>query len=265
MNPLLIVGGLLVVGGTIVLLGGKSEAKASPKHRAVKGLPAVSRITYRVPDNGVVEILVDGKRSQDWKVTEFGVYKTSAESEYARKSIGAAFAIRRMALPPDADKLYLDKYSKSLFVLPTWLENGDIIGFQYRLHDEFGRVKPGHVGFGGSIVDSLGRLADNPLAQVVIQAAILYATGPGGLAAYGAIRAYAERGSELTFKDVALGAARSAAVGYCGVACGAAFDFGVGVASGDSVDVAAEKAITGQLTPEQRQYYEAGKHAVLNA
>lgn len=208
------------------------------------------------------------------------------------KNMWVIWRMRRRMLPKDASLHDVDKYSKELYWLPAWLVMGqpglgipdtpaNAHSFEYPPPkyqgdpnkttsslqtmvtavpvDEFGRLKPGHYGSGGGLWDAtIGGLLQNPLFKAVLIGALV-ASGPYGMAAYGAYTMWNARGGELTAQNVFLTAARSYAVAQCGPACGMAFDFGVGVASGKSVDTAAEDALYESLTPEERAYFDQGK------
>lgn len=230
----------------------------SGESRQSQGLPQTKRLRHELGAGGLVRGSIDGQSVAGTNVplARARAYSTLLQTEFAK---------RREALPSDASQ-YIDEYSAELYPMPTWifkrpdqLTVTDIAAHNYRLTDEYGRPKPGHVGFGGGIDDAFKRLLTNPLAQALLSAGAFALGGPAGLAAYGAFNAYVIRGEELTAQSVALTAARTYAVSQCGVACGTAFDIGVGVASGDSVDEAATNAILGQMTPEERLAYDEGR------
>lgn len=252
--------GLVYIAVSEASDGDESDAVVS---RKVVGLPR-GRASFAIPETGVpLPIpMLDGAPLKPLAGDNDSA--GLARVHEFTKLVQAEFANRRRALPADADPNYPDKYSKGMWPLPTWivLPNAtaqQVITSNWRLFDEFGRGKSGHVGFGGSITDSFSRLLANPLASATIAAAAFAFGGPAGLAAYGAINAYVIRGEEISAESVALTAARTYAVSQCGPACGAAFDVGVGIASGDSVDKIAEDALLGQMSADERAYYEQGK------
>jgi len=170
-------------------------------------------------------------------------------------------ARRRALLPADASSHAGDKYSKQAFYWPKY--HAAAIGVPAQtvqvVIDEYGRLYDLDYSQRGA----LAGLWANPLFQAVLMAA-LAASGYGAVA-YAAYAAYNMRGRELTLKNVALQSARAYAVSQCGQLCGTAFDMGVGIASGQSVDAAAVAAFEGQLSPEQRAVYANGKRVYASA
>jgi hypothetical protein len=276
MNPLLIIGAL-VAGGAVMLIaagGGKSNVSRSG-HRAIKGLPNTKRVRHTIAPGYASPFTGAGVKAEvyygfNWyDISDINQPNRIEKLEIWSGEIGRVFAERRKALPADASPGWVDKYSKGYYVLPIWIgstdlggnvPNDSLLNMTPVLFDEFGRLKPGHYGQSQNLWDmTFGNLLANPLFAATLGVALVAFGGPVGLAAYGALAVYQNRGAELSLKNVAIAAAKAAVVSQCGPACGTAFDFGVGVMSGDSVDVAAEKALLGELTPEQREVYLQGK------
>jgi hypothetical protein len=229
--------------------------------RAVSGPPSSKVLVWRLPPKGAPGGL---------QLTVAGLPPTnSAQWEIARHEAQAVWKARKRALPRGADPINADSYAREQYWLPTMLMLSQPIGAWEIAHpsstpvDEFGRPFAGHWGAGPSNIwdQTLGGLLKNPLFQYAVLAAAI-ATGPGGLAVYGAYTLWQARGTKLTVENAVLVSARTYAVSQCGPACGAAFDFGVGVASGKSYDRAAEDTLVGQMTPEQRVAYRQGKDNV---
>jgi hypothetical protein len=162
-------------------------------------------------------------------------------------------AARRAELPSDASFHAGDKYSNEAWWFPYAQTNTTVV------IDEYGRLYDLDYAQSGMWAN----LWANPLFKAAVFAAL--AASGYGVVGYAALQAYQLRGSDLTFKNVALTAARAGVVSYCGPPCGAAFDMGVGVASGKSVNEAAEDALLGAMTPEQRAAYQQGKAALRAA
>lgn len=193
-------------------------------------------------------------------------------ARYSRVMVDG-FSTRARALPPGANRAFIDRYSKGLFVPPTVLPNPTPSDIAMRIPvpvDEYGRLQPGKYGGPASFSfanpaglweSTIGGLYRNPLGRAVINAAIVAGTGGAGVAVMGAYALWENRARELSVKNVALQTARAYAVSQCGEACGMAFDFGVGVADGKDVDEAALDAVYAQMTPEQRATYDDGKRA----
>lgn len=293
MKPIVyIVGGALGVGLLLALSSDDDSAPNSPSGLPVGGRVALRKgtnpgdktqyISFGEPQN-FVYLTLDGSPVRRAGPSQVSAYELS-------KAMGLAWRARRRMLPPDADQHSTDKYSKELYYLPSWLVMGQpglgIKGYNVPWPapkyvgvptettsslqtaitavpvDEYGRLKPGHYGDGGGLWGAtFGGLLANPLFKAVVVTALIAGTGGTGLAIYGAYTMWENRGSELTLTNVALTAARAYVVSQCGEACGMAFDFGVGVASGESVDEAAEDALIQSLTPEQRAYFDEGKKA----
>lgn len=271
MNRAVIFGGLAVFG---LLVLTSSEGKADVPH----GIPTGNGLALRKavnpaevsmgahigqwPDALVItvddEIVpIQGYPGDSVKIAGEPVKLTELQVK-AWSKLNSAWAQRRMTLPPDADKRYIDGYSNELYFLPSWLFRPLNAGPAYYATfpvDEYGRIKKqDYTGAG----DVFSTLLANPLFKAVMTSALV-ASGPYGVAAYGAYTMWQARGSELTLKNMALQSARAYAVSQCGEGCGIAFDFGVGVASGKSVDTAAEDALYDSMTPEQRAYFQQGR------
>lgn len=181
-----------------------------------------------------------------------------------RNEFQAALAPRRARLPKGADRINADAYSQAQYWVPSWLVMGgptpDLTHPASVPVDEFGRTFPGHYGAPAANLwdQTFGGLLKNPLFRTVAIAALV-ASGPAGMAAYGAYTLWQNRGRDLTIQNAALATARAYAVSQCSEACGVAFDFGVGVARGKSYDRAAEDALVKEMTPQQRAAYAQGK------
>jgi hypothetical protein len=268
MNPLIVIG---VAGlGLGLALAASDSGTPLTAYQRVTGLPRGRGIDWRLEQSGLVTPL--------WHGASIHGQPIEAKRAFAAE-LSARFAQRRTALPAGASEKTTDKYTKELYGLASWMVwglPGDpsthekiVVTANLIPYDEFGRVKPGDYGSGGGFVEStLAPFTKNPLGRAVVTIAVVYFTGPAGVAAMGAYAAWESRGSEFSVKSVALAAARTYVVSQCGEACGMAFDFGVGVASGESVDEAAEDALLAQMSDEQRAYYEQGKAAykdVVNA
>lgn len=266
----------LLIGGAVV----GTAVVALARTRTSSGLPAPSGVTYRVlkpGENtgafriGPAVVLVNGAemlpypRTPQPDVPRFAAFKAAMQ---------AAWAKRREALPSDAKRSETDRYSKELYWVPSWLgmpalavtHDSLVSAVQGMPVDEYGRPMPGH--FGEAPQDlwnqTLGGLLKNPLFRSVAIAALV-ASGPTGIAVYGAYTMWENRGEQLTVKNVALKTAKAYVVAQCGQPCGVAFEFGVGVASGKSYDKAAQDALFAEMTPEQRAYYTQGKAAAAKA
>lgn len=243
--------------GAAVLLG------RGPAHARVRGLPTkAGTFTTR---------FVTPKTDPQGFARSFGGYQffwagqdAWGKPELLKAIVTSAapeFAQRRALLPRDASAHAGDAYSKQAFGWPYY--HGAVRGFGIDVPaqtvgvviDEFGRTYDLDYSQSGG----LAALWANPLFQVVLTAALV-ASGYGA-AVYAAYAAYNMRGQKLTLKNVALQTARAYAVSQCGAACGAAFDFGVGVASGESADSAAVNAAKAAMTPEQRATYERAREA----
>jgi hypothetical protein len=251
----------------------------------ITGLPSGQGISWKVV-NGYPTALVDGiplgeipgVRGPNIGVVNYGAAPTTehgriylARHQRFAAFLSAQFTARRLALPKDALPANVDVYSKELYSLPSWAVLGskvtlwDIQTTVVTPRDEYGRGKPGHYGSGGGIGDMFVRLTQNPLFGVVLSVAVVAFGGPAGVAALGAYNMWQARGQEFSLKSIALTAARTAAVSQCGEACGMAFDMGVGVMQGKTVDRAAEDALLGKMTPQQRAVYDQGRAAYKQA
>jgi hypothetical protein len=244
-----------------VSAAGATLAIARPGHASVLGLPT----------NAQFKVFFVTPRDPQAYARSFAGYQFFWQGENAwgrpdllKRILGSTqneFARRRATLPADATLHAGDRYSKQAFAWPYY--HGAVQGFGMNVPaqtvqvviDEFGRTYDIDYAQRGA----LAGLWANPLFQVVLAAA-LAASGYGAVA-YAAYTAYNMRGQKLTLKNVALQTARAYAVSQCGQACGAAFDMGVGIASGQRVDAAAVSAFESQLTPEQRATYERAKDA----
>jgi hypothetical protein len=251
----LIIVGLSVAGIITYQFLKPSASKTKTPDQKVTGLPSVGSATWRLEQSGLVTPMIDGKPLYAINAADSLVgYQKFASV------MSAAFTVRRMTLPSDALKESIDAYSKELHGLQTWM----VTGSNWIPYDEFGRVKPGQYGSGGGLIEStLAPFTKNPLGKAVVTVAVVAFGGPAGIAVLGAYQLWQARGQEFSLKNLALTAARTAAVSQCGEACGLAFDMGVGILQGKSVDKAAEDALLAKMTPEQRAYYEQAK-AVAN-
>lgn len=269
MKPFILLGVAAV--GLLVLTSGKGASKRSDEK--VHGLPEAIKYSYLKPGETNTNILtigpaiplVDGQplpsTSGNLSANDLNRYRTLAAQWQAN------WNIRKTTLPPDADRVNTDSYSKELYSIPAQLvmyKPEKLTPDMWRMGrvpiDEFGRLKPGHYNEqpGGLWNQTLGGLLRNPLFKTVVVAAVI-ASGPQGMAIYGAYTMWENRGKEFSLKNAALTAGRSYAVSQCGEGCGIAFDFGVGVASGKSYDKAAEDALKKEMTSEQIALYEQGK------
>lgn len=267
----IILGIALVLAGVAVVSAKPSSGK--PEDQLVTGIPATRRLTSRplgqneAPTGqvriGPAVLLLDGQ--------PVPTNDLNRARELSRQ-VHAVWDLRKTVLPGDADRLNTDVYSKELYWVPSWLamidpDKLDAATLKQAVNgvpiDEFGRTKPGHFGQEDNSLwgQTLGGLLKNPLFKSAVMIALV-ASGPGGLAAIGAYTMWENRGRELTASNALLVAGKTYAVSQCGVACGVAFEFGVGVASGKSVDRAAEDALYQEMTPEQRVYYNEGKKLV---
>lgn len=276
--------GIVVAGGG-ALLAAKLASTRSQAWERVSGPPTGDGASWTLDASGFHLVpYLDGKPLKKTigiigaggAGVGGGQASAAANADYVERhrrfaaAVRAEWARRRATLPPDADPNYIDAYSKQLYPIASWtrLENptlNQIQGAQLIPTDEYGRVKPGQYGSGGGFLDMFGALAKNPLFRVALSAAVIYFTGGAGIAVMGAYSAWEARGQELSLKNLALQAGRAYVVSQCGEACGMAWDFGVGVASGKSYDQAAEDALLKQLTPEQREAYGEGKAAVMES
>lgn len=213
---------------------------------------------------GTVRLVVSGFMATDAKKT---LCLPSSLVEMWN-ALNNGYASRKKTLPAGASAGW-DRYSKEAYNVPAWLMRpigapaAGVVAFPT---DEFGRIKAGHYGDGGGLWGAtFGGLLKNPLFRFVVTTAIVAGGGPAGVAAIGAYTMWQNRARELNLKSVALSAARTYAVSQCGEACGTAFDFGVGVAGGRSVDDAAKDALKKQMSPEQRAYFEQGEDLTAKA
>jgi len=246
-----------------------------PAWELVSGPPVTRDVSYSPPDRtgqyvhvGPAMALLQGKPLPRMinPGTPVGPYQVLA------LELQQAWKARQATLPAGTQLLETDRYSKELYFVPSWLLNvapSKLTADDVRSAasgapvDEFGRRYPGHYGESDQSLwgQTLGGLLSNPLGQKIFLAAMV-AAGPEAWAAYGAYRMWQLRGSNLTVKNVALAAGRTAAETQCGPACGAAFDFGAGIASGQSANKASEQALMNSMTPEQRVVFEQGKTQV---
>jgi len=253
-----------IAGAVLAALFFRSAGRANER---VSGLPSTKRVTYQLLKKGEVDTshvfigpgraLVDGQ-----PVTSTDV----ARSAFLQSEVRKVWALRQTTLPKNANRTMVDAYSKELYWAPGWLWSGNTITDPVQLSmqstgvlvDEFGRAQPGTYGRTDNSIwgSTLGGLLKNPLFRTVAIAALV-ASGPEGMAVYGAYTMWENRGKSL--KDAAVSTGRAYAVSQCGPACGVAFDFGVGVASGKSYNHAAEDAMLQELTPQQREQYRLGK------
>lgn len=248
------------------LAGGKLRAD-----ERVSGLPSTKRVTYQLPPKGQFDNIhvrlgpavafVDGKLVGGNDI---------AAAKVLQSEVRKVWELRRTTLPKGASRQNTDAYSKELYWVPGWLFYGTNLDNPHEMLvsgsqpvDEFGRGAPGNYGNSDQDIwnQTLGGLLKNPLFQMVAVAALV-ASGPVGISAYGAYTMWQNRGKDLTLKNVALTAGRSYAAGQCGPPCAAAFDFGVGAASGKSLDRAAEDAALKEMTPQQQAQYRLGKQSV---
>lgn len=190
----------------------------------------------------------------------FGDDRSQTDRE-ARNTLHALWLSRRRLLPKGALPGW-DRYSKEVYQVPSWIMRtpdapaAAVTAFPV---DEFGRIKQGHYGGGQSLWDAtFGGLLQNPLFRFVVTTAIVAGGGPAGIAAVGAYSMWQNRARELNLKNVVLSTARTYAVSKCGETCGMAFDFGVGVAGGRTVNDSAKDALVKHMSPEQRAYYDQG-------
>lgn len=267
MSPALIILGLAGVG----LLLASSSKKDNGARSELKGLPTTKRLSYRVVANpplgelriGPATVLLDG----------FPIKQDDSLERHrsVARELQNAFAARKATLPSGANQQNDDDYSQEAYWAPSWLtmlKPDTLTAYDLKTAvngspiDEYGRHYEGQFGGGPhSIWDkTLGGLLKNPLFAAVVTAAVLVA--PGGIALYGAYSLWQMRGQELTLKNAALTAGRAYVTAQCGPGCGAAFDFGVGVASGKKVDKAAEETLTNQMSPAERAAYDNGKTAL---
>jgi hypothetical protein len=269
---ILVWSGAGIAGAVLAAIFFRSVGRADER---VTGLPTTKRVTYQLPPKdspnlpyfrlGPAVALLDGKPLAGGLTGDLEAKKTIA------REVQAVWKLRRTTLPRDADRLNTDAYSKELYWVPDWIRaNPDMLNGTSLVQggngvpvDEFGRGKPGHYGSGDNSLwgQTFGGLLKNPLFRTVAIAALV-ASGPTGIAVYGAYTMWENRGKELTLKNVALTAGRAYAAGQCGQPCAAAFDFGVGAASGKSLDKSAEDAMYAELTPQQQQQYRLGKQSV---
>jgi hypothetical protein len=252
---------IVLVGGLALLVSTDTESKES---EGPTGLPNTNRVTHVAGPQGGVQAFVDGESVPRIVGGKYDVH----QARIYRDTVNAIFAIRRKTLPNDANLGQVDQYSKGLFGFPYWalpavqLSHDTIATSNMVLVDEYGRVYPKHYGFGGdSPLDLFTNLLSNPLMQAVISIAVTAFGGPAGVAVLGAYTLWNARGQELTLQNIAMSSVRTALVAECGPACGMAFDMGVGIMRGKSVDEAAEDALLEQLTPEQKAAYDQGKEA----
>lgn len=273
---------LLALGTAAALLSlaGRSAGETAKKRgdELVTGPPStkrVSSVTRPKGGRGVGTdgslLLLDGKPVGAYPGANPPPAEVARARELARE-VRASWKLRQTALPKDADRQNADRYSKELYWIPAWLffapldkiTAAEILaGGNGMPVDEFGRPLAGHYGNGPRNIwdQTFGGLLKNPLFKTAVLAAAV-ASGPQGAALYGAYSMWEARGKNLTAQNALLTAGRAYVVSQCGEACGVAFDFGVGVASGKSAGGAAEDALLQELTPAQRDAYEAGKREV---
>lgn len=265
--------GVGLAGLGLLVASGATESVTKRGDERVTGIPETGRMK--------VVALKPGHTTQNFRIGP-GVYlldgsplmPTDPIERYNElgKIINDVWALRRTTLPSDADQVNTDEYSKELYWVPSWLANWHgplanktelISGGNGVPVDEFGRSKSGHYGEADNSLwgQTFGGLLKNPLFQAVVVGALI-ASGPQGVAVYGAYTMWQARGTDLTASNALLLAGRSYAVAQCGPACGVAFDFGVGVASGKSVDTAAEDALYREMNPQQQAAYKQGKETV---
>lgn len=271
-RPVLIGGLVLGALGVAVLLS------ASSKPSAAGALPTSKRIAYRYLKPGErPQTLTFGPGVVLFDGAPIRVYPDPHPDPVARiiafqRDFQAALAPKRAALPKDANRVNADGYALAQYYVPTWLYippfspkdwEWDLTHPASAPIDEYGRPFPGHYGAPHANLwdQTFGGLLKNPLFKTVVLAALV-ASGPQGMAVYGAYTLWQNRGQQLTLQNVALKTARAYVVSQCGPACGAAFDFGVGVAAGKRYDKAAEDALLQQLDPAQREAYEQGKRSL---
>lgn len=269
---------LLYAIGAVGAVGAGATFLFAPRLRPderVTGWPTSRRLKYQVlPENAptgtafVVRagparmiVLLDGKTLMRGDLAAAKAFSTEAR---------AIWTARRKTLPGGAKPFETDPYSKELYWGPSWLtlirpEQLTAEDLQQAVNgspfDEFGRLMPGHFGESDMSLwgQTFGALLKNPIfAYAVVAAAI--ATGPGGMAAYGAYTMWRQRG-ELTAKNVVFVAARTYVVTQCGPGCGAAFDMGLGLAQGKSIQKSARDALLGSMSPQARVAFEQGEKA----
>lgn len=268
MNPLIIVG---LAGAGLLLLASSSKSTHGPT-----GLPSSSRLSYQILPKGAPtsEFVQVGPAIVKLDGTAIRNDSNLAMHRLLLAEFQGAIRARKRQLPRDADQTNTDAYSKELYWAPAWLvmynvNQLDDSAIKQSVNgvpfDEYGRTMPGH--FGGDSQDlwnqTFGGLLKNPLFKSVVVAALI-ASGPEGIAVYGAYTMWQNRGESLTIQNLALKAGREYVVAQCGPGCGVAFDFGVGVVSGKSYDKAAEDALMQEMTPQQKTAFKQGKEAYRN-
>jgi len=245
----------------------------------VTGLPSSKRLRYvPLPENAAVPagyryfmvgpvrlvVYLDGKPVPTADLTASRALSVEFQT---------IWATRRKTLPAGADKTNVDVWSKELYWLPAWMtviapgsltDNDLKVAVNGSPLDEFGRLLKGHYGDQDFSIwgQTLGGLMKNPLFSYVVIAAAL--ATPGGAAVYGAYTLWKQRG-ELSAKNIAYSAARAYVVGQCGPACGMAFDLGLGVAQGKSVQKSAQDTLVKNLTPEQKKSFDDAKRLYAKA
>jgi hypothetical protein len=263
-----ILGGLGLLAAVMLLSsGGKSASGGGPsgpptnEHVTFQMLkPGENTQYYRI---GPAVMLLDGKPLDTKNPADLNRFKILSNE------INNIWMARRKTLPKDAKQVETDAYSKELYWVPSWLiytapgklvAQDFISGGNGAPVDEYGRKAPGHYGNADNSLwgQTLGGLLKNPLFKAVVVTALI-ASGPQGAAIYAAYTMWEARGKNVTATNLVLTAGRAAAVSQCGPACGVAFDFGVGVASGKSVDRSAEDALYAEMNPDQQAYFKQGK------
>lgn len=253
---MVLVNGLVVVGvGALALLALSGGKGSSSGPSSVKGLPTSGGFEYRITPAGLQRFF-DGKPvANAQQNAAFNVWQAG---EFKKRQ-----ALLPKGRTPAGGNYFAagDEFSKEAYWITPYVDNQTNVPVV--LIDEFGRMYPGHYEAKGpsSPWDAITLTFSNPLFQAALVTALI-ASGPEGVAIYGAYQAWQHRGEGLSAKSVLLTAARSYAVSQCGPGCGVAFDMGLGVASGKSIDKVAEETLLGNMTPQERAAYENGRKAL---
>lgn len=184
------------------------------------------------------------------------------------KQAALRFSALRLARP-DADPHHADGFSRWTYLVHSW--GGDQpwvysgMGWRQGFDPKGHGIPVDPTGGAGVPLDEFGRswtgVSGGPFGTLLKLAGFAVPFIPGvGPAASAALAAAVALGQGKSLKDAALAGARAAMPG--GELGKLAFDAGVGVASGQGLDAAAERAFAGYLAQEQPEAlaaYQAGK------
>lgn len=253
-------------------------------------LPETQRLRWEIGEDGIPRAIVDGqpltwippgeqlRGASAMRPSEYDhlAPRYVERHRYVRGVLNKWWTANRLRARVTSHWMTDDGRSQVAYLFPAWtflpfpeVHLYELLAYgSPRTLDEFRRgLKSEQSGGGGGfdpvggLAGSFGNLMKNPLFRAALSIAVVAFGGPAGVAVYGAYNAWQARGKEWSLQEVALVSARAYAVSQCGEACGVAFDFGVGVASGDSVDESAERALTARMSPAERAAYDDARAA----